>query len=444
MALSMERRRSVADGRAPAGAGEPRRMKLADSRHALVRALKLFALGMVMQAGLFLDPSNYTYGYNLRTLRFCGILNRIGFAYLAVALLEIWLPQPPLPRWPAAAPPGIAHRPGAADAVVRFVCAHGSVALAFRWQWLCAAAIVLAQLLLTNLVPVPTWTSEYIWNSEGREIYLPPSMGVPIPCDVRGAVDTPECSASAYFDRLLFGQNHLGAWCSQALPQCSSCSPGVCPLELSAPAWCGAHMYDPEGALSTLASAVAVIIGLYFGKVLLATRRWPPASSPTRHLVFHWSLSALKLIAVGLGLKYGAGIAFNKQLWSLSYSLWMTGTCGAALAAAYLLVDVDGGHRRICGAVLSAFQYLGMNAILVFFLHGPAEAVIHAVYTTGGPDPIAQGAARYTLITWLRDTVIASAVGGGAPAQLVYVIVKVICFMAMAAWCARVGYFWKL
>ena len=366
-------------------------------------------------------------------------------------MIEIWVPQPSLP-WPASTLSS--RRSGTAlNSSLHVVHAHGSVAWAFCWRGLCAAAIIVAHLLLTYYTYVPSWTSNYIWNSLGKEVYLPFSSGVTIKCDVRGSVNTPECSASAYFDRLLFGQNHLGAWRSQGLPECSSCSPGVCPREYStAPAWCGAHMYDPEGALATVASAVAVIIGLYFGKVLVSARRWSSSSSSTsssglsskHQLLMHWSLISFKLVAVGLGLKYAAGMPLNKQLWSLSYCLWMTGTCGAALTVTYMLVDVKGRQQKLCRAVLSPFQYMGMNAILVFFFHGPAEAAIHAVYTTRGPDPLQQDQARYTLLTWIRDSAIAAVVGSGPPAQFVYVLLKVACFMAVPAWCFRIKYFWKL
>ena len=36
---------------------------------------------------------------------------------------------------------------------------------------------------------------------------------------VRGSHNTPECSAAGYYDRLLFGQNHLGTWMSHRLPE---------------------------------------------------------------------------------------------------------------------------------------------------------------------------------------------------------------------------------
>ena len=60
----------------------------------IVRALKLYGLGVLLQGGGFIGSSAmgpYTFGFNLSTLRVCGILNRIAFAYLFAALIELWL-----------------------------------------------------------------------------------------------------------------------------------------------------------------------------------------------------------------------------------------------------------------------------------------------------------------------------------------------------------------
>ena len=75
------------------GSAEARRR---GTRAAVVRALKLYWLSVLLQGGGWLH--NYKYGYNLRTTRFCGILERIAWGYLIVALLELWVPVSQ-PRW---------------------------------------------------------------------------------------------------------------------------------------------------------------------------------------------------------------------------------------------------------------------------------------------------------------------------------------------------------
>jgi hypothetical protein len=90
--------------------------RLAGSRAVLWRGLKLFLLGVLLQGGGWID--GYSYGYNLATIRWCGILqrcagavpmipdpipaprphesppmHRIGYAYTVAALLELWVPE---------------------------------------------------------------------------------------------------------------------------------------------------------------------------------------------------------------------------------------------------------------------------------------------------------------------------------------------------------------
>ena len=69
----------------------------------------------------------------------------------------------------------------------------------------------------------------------------------------------------------------------------------------------------------------------------------------------------------------------NKQLWSLSYSLFMSGTCGFSLAIVYTCLDVDMPEskpwkqrlQRLGTRIFKPLQCMGMNAILVFCWHGP-------------------------------------------------------------------------
>ncbi|CAN6381441.1 unnamed protein product [Urochloa humidicola] len=61
------------------------------TKKAVIRASKLFLLGLILQGGFFHSIHDLTYGVDLREIRLMGILQRIAIAYLAVALCEIWL-----------------------------------------------------------------------------------------------------------------------------------------------------------------------------------------------------------------------------------------------------------------------------------------------------------------------------------------------------------------
>ncbi|PWZ23646.1 Heparan-alpha-glucosaminide N-acetyltransferase [Zea mays] len=61
------------------------------TRKAVLRALKLFCLGLVLQGGFFHGVHSLTFGVDLTKIRLMGILQRIAIAYLLAAVCEIWL-----------------------------------------------------------------------------------------------------------------------------------------------------------------------------------------------------------------------------------------------------------------------------------------------------------------------------------------------------------------
>ena len=94
-----------------------------------------------------------------------------------------------------------------------------------------------------------------------------------------------------------------------------------------------------------------------------------------------------------------------------------------------------------------------MNAILFFFWHGTAEAVINAFYwdtPAVGPSgyavefPVAQtallGQTGWVHEKLLREVGIQSA----AARQAAFVTLKLLAFLAVAVVCHRRRYFWKL
>jgi heparan-alpha-glucosaminide N-acetyltransferase len=464
------------------------------TRAVFTRALKLYGLGLLLQGGGF--PSGYKYGYNLATARFTGILNRIGYAYLVAGLVELWIPERPTPsarrdRLPSSSRVQ-AMWPYTLDSSRHEGRAwpHCSVFSTQVWRWLIVLGFVALHLALTFLTFVPSWTSHYGVDAHfdpNRTVLLPEAARFPVVCNVRGAIDSPQCSATSFYDRAIFGQSHLGVWMSYRLPECSGCSPGA-PSEMYRPEcrappnatsvtgdarWCFAHMYDPEGLLSTIPSIGSVWLGVHFGRVLRAD------GIAGRHgaIVAHWALCAAALVAAGLALHVTC-LPMNKQLWSTSYLLFMAGSCGAALTAIYVAIDVrpsaDGGDdsddsdagstERVCVRVLRSaqswlrwllfpLQAMGMNAILFFFWHGPATTIINAVFldpeTEGMPSGhLLRSPASSALLGqhgWLRESVLALAFPhDAAKRQLTYVVLKCAVFLAVAVACYRRRYFWKI
>jgi heparan-alpha-glucosaminide N-acetyltransferase len=231
------------------------------TRKVVVRALKLYLLGVVLQGGDWIDSgednpnhADWTYGWNLATMRFCSILARIAWAYLVAGLAELWLPVVE-----CADADG---RLGLRGMRHRQLCGSPHVLVFVReaWKWLLGLSSLVLYLLLTYLTYVPDWMSLYGANS----------TNVTIPCNVSGQFNTPECSAAGFWDRAILGQAHLGSWMSTRMEQCSVNSPADGPLPADAPQWCTAYMYDPEGILATVPTVLTTLLGVHFGRVLKA------------------------------------------------------------------------------------------------------------------------------------------------------------------------------
>ncbi|CAK4681605.1 hypothetical protein LEN26_000930 [Aphanomyces euteiches] len=118
--------------------------------------------------------------------------------------------------------------------------------------------------------------------------------------------------------------------------------------------------WDPEGFLNWLMVAFMAYIGYIVGGIFLNENRW------VRKTLVLVSIGAvLALIGLGLaGFKINGGwIPINKNLWSLSFVLTVSGLACGVLAIMYLLVD----KFAIWGG--TPFKETGMNAIAIYMGH---------------------------------------------------------------------------
>ncbi len=351
----------------------------------LARGARLVALGLALQGaerGFEAEREGEPpFGYNLRTLRLCGVLNRIGVAYAAAAMVELAVPDigasarrgeagqqeglsaallgtPGQQEGPSAAllgTPGqqegpsaaLLGTPPAAAPAAHWTAATGraasdpptlpgscgalrlhlSVARREGWRIAVYGALLACGVVTTYLAPVPSWTTNW---------------GAVVSCEgARGAVGDPGCAAGPWLDRALLGPRRLhGPWFAVGMPQCSSCAPDVCPRADAAP-WCFAQTYDPEGVLSTLQSMGSVALGVHCGKLLLLLHEpQRPAALDAQVRVALATLGAA-LLAAGLALHLSAAVPINKQLYSPSFTLATGGLGAAALAALLWALDGD-------------------------------------------------------------------------------------------------------
>jgi len=119
--------------------------------------------------------------------------------------------------------------------------------------------------------------------------------------------------------------------------------------------WNGAPApgFDPEGILSTYPAIVSVLFGVFAGNWLRSSKE--PAEK-TAGLFF------VANIALVLGVLIDVWFPINKNLWTSSYVIFMTGMALHFLSFCYWLMDVKGYKRWA-----SPFIVFGSNAIIAYF-----------------------------------------------------------------------------
>jgi predicted acyltransferase len=136
----------------------------------------------------------------------------------------------------------------------------------------------------------------------------------------------------------------------------------------------GAHTWkpgwDPEGPLSTIPAVATTLLGSLAGD-------WLRSGSIRRKIT---GLGTGGLVAFLAGLAWGGVFPINKNLWTSSYSLAMSGLAAISIALCLLVVDAAGwrGWAR-------PFEWLGRNPIAAFVASTLVTILILAVKLRG-PD----------------------------------------------------------
>ncbi|KAJ6384548.1 hypothetical protein OIU78_027783 [Salix suchowensis] len=208
----------------------------------IVRTLKLLFWGIILQGGFSHAPDKLSYGVDMKKIRWCGILQRIAFAYLVVALIEIFTKKEQTKELPPGWP---------------------SIFKLYSSQWLMGACILVIYVAAIYGTYVPNWqfTVQDRDSADYGKVFT-------VECAVRGKLDPP-CNAVGFIDRKILGINHMyqhPAW--KRSEACTENSPYEGPFRTSAPSWCKAP-FEPEGILSSISAVLSTIIGVHFGHVLV-------------------------------------------------------------------------------------------------------------------------------------------------------------------------------
>jgi len=147
--------------------------------------------------------------------------------------------------------------------------------------------------------------------------------------------------------------------------------------------WSQSVTWDPEGVFSTLPAISTTLFGVLTGHLLLGEKT--DIEKTTRLL--SWGVLALTT-----GFIWSYWLPINKNLWTSSYAVFMSGMSMLLLGIAYYLIDIKGWRKGI-----KPFQVYGMNAITVFVLTGIIGRLLYLIKWQSGTNTI-------TLKEWLMNT----------------------------------------
>ncbi|XP_059422219.1 heparan-alpha-glucosaminide N-acetyltransferase [Carassius carassius] len=242
-------------------------------------------------------------------LRIPGVLQRLGFTYSVLALMQTFSPHREIPlrehNWWKPIQDLVLYWP----------------------EWIFIVLLETMWLCLTFLLPVPNCPIGYLGaGGIGDDGLHPNCTG----------------GAAAYIDRWLFGDNIF--W----YPTCKVLYRTTEP-------------FDPEGVLGTINSIVMGFFGMQAGKILLFFRK-KNKSILARFLIWALILGISAAILSKCTRDEGF-IPVNKNLWSLSFVTCMGCMSFVLLGLMYFVVDIKEWWAG------QPFIYPGMNSIFVYVGH---------------------------------------------------------------------------
>ena len=127
---------------------------------------------------------------------------------------------------------------------------------------------------------------------------------------------------------------------------------------LGAHLWAQSKTWDPEGLVSTMPAIASVLLAVIAGRWLI---RQPQSLVTTMRLL------GAGIFAISGGMLLGLDfMPINKNLWTPSYSVFMTGWSLVALAFFHATMDVAAIGRRM----FLPLSIYGMNALFIFAFSG--------------------------------------------------------------------------
>ncbi|XP_039995830.1 heparan-alpha-glucosaminide N-acetyltransferase isoform X2 [Xiphias gladius] len=279
------------------------------SRLQLLRKITWRTVVLLMLGFCFLNYSPRDGPLSWSWLRIPGVLQRLGFTYFVLSLLQTFWGHKEIPLrsypWWNPIPDMVLYWP----------------------QWLIIILLETLWLCITFLMPVPNCPTGYLGAGGISDNGL-----------------YPNCTggAAGYIDRLMFGDNMY------RYPTCKEMYHTTQP-------------FDPEGVLGTINSIVMGFLGMQAGKIIISYK------GMNLHILCRFLAWAIILgISAAILSKCtrdGGFIPVNKNLWSLSYVTCMGCFSFLLLGGMYSVIDIKGWWGG------QPFIYTGTNSIFVYVGH---------------------------------------------------------------------------
>lgn len=133
-------------------------------------------------------------------------------------------------------------------------------------------------------------------------------------------------------------------------------------------------IHDPEGVLSTLPAIATAMLGVFTGTFL----KWDSNNFSMSKKAF--SMFAVGLFFLALGMLWNIVFPINKRLWSSSFVIYVGGWSLILLSVFYYIIDVKGYKRWAF-----PFVIIGVNSILIYICaEGGIDFAHTANYIFGG------------------------------------------------------------
>nr|XP_020501780.1 heparan-alpha-glucosaminide N-acetyltransferase-like isoform X2 [Labrus bergylta] len=264
---------------------------------------------LVMLGFCFLNYSPRDGPLSLSWLRVPGVLQRLGFTYFVLSLLQTFWGQKEIP-------PTANHLGNPVQDVILY------------WQqWLIIILLETLWLCITFLMPVPDCPTGYLGaGGIGDKGLYPNCTG----------------GAAGYIDRWMFGDNMY------RYPTCKEM-------------YLTTQPFDPEGVLGTINSIVIGFLGMQAGKIIIFYKG-RNVHILSRFIVWA-AILGISAAILSKCTRDGGFIPVNKNLWSLSYVMCMGCFSFLLLAGIYFVTDMKSWWSG------QPFIFPGMNSIFVYVGH---------------------------------------------------------------------------